>query len=60
MIVLNAFIFPFDVYFFLIRRFEVTIVFAAPKSFGFRPVTLIIMLCIKISTDYSITGLCTN
>ena len=37
---LNAFIFPFDVYFFLIRRFEVTIVFAAPKSFGFRPVTL--------------------
>ena len=38
---LNAFIFPFDVYFFLNRRFEVTIVFAAPKSFGFRPVTLL-------------------
>ena len=41
LIVLNAFIFPFDVYFFLIHRFEVTIVFAAPKSFGFRPVALV-------------------
>ena len=40
MIALKAFIFPLDVYFFLNRHFKATIVFAAPKLFGFRPFTL--------------------